>query len=314
MGRNAPASRGAGRRARAFRFIVLIGVVSFFADFTYEGARGIVGPYFALLGASATAVAVVTGFGELLDYAFRLVSGGLSDRTGLFWPITIVGYVIQMVSVPLLARADVARGGGARRARRIPDRVRAPRRSRGGDARAARRRAPHVSEAGGARRHAARRPRDGASADVLALPRRRRFRRGRLRGLPVHGVPPGAAVDGPADADPGPLRGRDGAERRGLARVRPPLRPLRARRPRAADGRLRALRAPRLPRRAPRRRRRDRALGRRHGRPRVDHPGRRRAHGAGRATRVRVRPLHRGLRGRSGSSAAWRSGSSTRCP
>jgi MFS family permease len=93
------------RRSRALRFVLLIGVMSFFADFTYEASRGIIGPYFALLGASATAVAIVTGFGELLGYAFRLVSGGLSDRTGRFWPITIAGYVVQMASVPLLALA-----------------------------------------------------------------------------------------------------------------------------------------------------------------------------------------------------------------
>lgn len=96
---------GRSRKSRAVKFVLLIGVMSFFADFTYEASRGIVGPYFALLGASATAVAVVTGFGELLGYAFRLVSGGLGDRTGKFWPITIIGYTVQMVSVPLLALA-----------------------------------------------------------------------------------------------------------------------------------------------------------------------------------------------------------------
>jgi MFS family permease len=95
----------ARRKSRAFRFVLLIGIMSFFADLTYEGSRGIVGPYFALLGASAVAVAVITGFGELLGYGLRLVSGGLSDKTGQFWPITIFGYVIQMASVPLLALA-----------------------------------------------------------------------------------------------------------------------------------------------------------------------------------------------------------------
>jgi MFS family permease len=84
-------------------FVLLIGVMSFFADFTYEGSRAIIGPYLALLGASAFVVAIVTGFGELLGYGLRLVSGGLSDKTGKFWPITIFGYIIQMASVPLLA-------------------------------------------------------------------------------------------------------------------------------------------------------------------------------------------------------------------
>jgi MFS family permease len=87
----------------AFRFVLLVGVLSFFADFTYEGARGILGPYLALLGASATVVGLVTGFGELLGYGLRLVSGRWADATGKFWPITIFGYVVQMGSVPALA-------------------------------------------------------------------------------------------------------------------------------------------------------------------------------------------------------------------
>lgn len=94
-----------GRRANALKFVVLVGVMSFFADFTYEGSRGVVGPYLRLLGASAFVVAFVAGFGELLGYAIRLVSGRLSDRTGQFWPVTIFGYIVQMSSVPLLALA-----------------------------------------------------------------------------------------------------------------------------------------------------------------------------------------------------------------
>jgi predicted MFS family arabinose efflux permease len=80
-------------------------VVSLFADFTYEGSRSIVGPYLAVLGASATAVGIIAGLGELLGYGLRLVSGRLSERTRQFWPITLVGYFIQMFSVPLLALA-----------------------------------------------------------------------------------------------------------------------------------------------------------------------------------------------------------------
>ena len=89
----------------ALKFVLMIGVVSFFADFTYEGSRSIVGPYLAVLGASATVVGIVSGFGELLGYGLRLVSGRLSERTGQFWPITLFGYAIQMASVPLLALA-----------------------------------------------------------------------------------------------------------------------------------------------------------------------------------------------------------------
>jgi MFS family permease len=96
---------GAPSRVAALKFVVLIGVVSFFADFTYEGSRSIIGPYLAILGASGTAVGIIAGLGELLGYALRLVSGRLSERTGKFWPITLFGYTIQMLSVPLLALA-----------------------------------------------------------------------------------------------------------------------------------------------------------------------------------------------------------------
>jgi MFS family permease len=90
-------------RSAGFKFVLLIGVVSFFADCTYEGSRSITGPYLAILGASGTAVGVVAGLGELLGYSLRLVSGPLSERTGKFWPVTLFGYFVQMLSIPTLA-------------------------------------------------------------------------------------------------------------------------------------------------------------------------------------------------------------------
>jgi MFS family permease len=93
------------KKKSAVKFVLLIGVVSFFADFTYEGARSITGPYLAILGASATAVGIVAGLGELLGYGLRLFSGRWSEKTGEFWPITLFGYVVQMSCVPLLALA-----------------------------------------------------------------------------------------------------------------------------------------------------------------------------------------------------------------
>ncbi len=48
---------------------------------------------------------VVSGLGELLGYGLRVVSGRISDRTRQFWPITIAGYIVQMVAVPSLALA-----------------------------------------------------------------------------------------------------------------------------------------------------------------------------------------------------------------
>jgi MFS family permease len=92
-------------RRTALRFVLLIGVVSMFSDMAHEGARSISGPFLGSLGASATVVAVVAGFGEFLGYALRFVFGYLADRTGRYWPITLFGYTLQMVVVPLLALA-----------------------------------------------------------------------------------------------------------------------------------------------------------------------------------------------------------------
>ena len=92
-------------RSSALKFVILIGVVSFFADFTYEGARSVTGPFLAILGATGALVGFIAGLGELLGYGLRLVSGRLSERSGEFWPITLFGYVVQMSAVPLLALA-----------------------------------------------------------------------------------------------------------------------------------------------------------------------------------------------------------------
>lgn len=98
-------SQTAKRTRTALKFVLMIGVVSFFADFTYEGSRGITGPFLQRLGASGAIVSVAAGFGELLGYGLRFFSGRLSERTGEFWPITFIGYIVQMAAVPLLALA-----------------------------------------------------------------------------------------------------------------------------------------------------------------------------------------------------------------
>src|SRR5476651_855839 len=89
----------------AFQFVILISLVSLFADMTYEGARSITGPFLGLLGANAAVVGFVAGFGEFVGYALRIVSGYLADRTGKYWTITIIGYICNLLAVPLLALA-----------------------------------------------------------------------------------------------------------------------------------------------------------------------------------------------------------------
>jgi len=86
-------------------FVVLLGIVSLLGDITYEGARSILGPYLALLGAGASVVGIVAGLGEFVGYTFRLISGFISDKTKAYWPVTILGYFINLFAVPALALA-----------------------------------------------------------------------------------------------------------------------------------------------------------------------------------------------------------------
>jgi predicted MFS family arabinose efflux permease len=89
----------------AFRFVLTIGVVNLWADLTYEGARSITGPFLESLGASALAVGVIAGGGELLGYGLRSVAGYVADKTHKYWVVVLVGYVINMLAVPALALA-----------------------------------------------------------------------------------------------------------------------------------------------------------------------------------------------------------------
>jgi predicted MFS family arabinose efflux permease len=89
----------------ALQFVLIIGIVNFFADFTYEGARGIVGPFLGSLGASAAIVGFVAGFGELLGYGLRSFSGYFADKSHRHWAFAFVGYAINMLAVPTLALA-----------------------------------------------------------------------------------------------------------------------------------------------------------------------------------------------------------------
>lgn len=92
-------------RRLAFRFVLTIGIVNLFADMTYEGARSITGPFLESLGASALAVGIIAGGGELLGYTLRSVAGYFADRTQRYWLVVIAGYVLNMIAVPALALA-----------------------------------------------------------------------------------------------------------------------------------------------------------------------------------------------------------------
>src|SRR5437016_14189143 len=89
----------------ALQFVVIIGIANFFADFTYEGARGIVGPFLGSLGASAAIVGFVAGLDELMGYGLRSVSGYFADKSHRHWAFAFLGYTVNLLAVPALALA-----------------------------------------------------------------------------------------------------------------------------------------------------------------------------------------------------------------
>lgn len=91
------------KMSQAMVFIILFGIVSLFSDMTHEGASSIRGAYLSLLGASAGVIGFVSGLGELIGYSMRYVFGKLTDKTKHYWPMTIIGYVLDVLAVPVLA-------------------------------------------------------------------------------------------------------------------------------------------------------------------------------------------------------------------
>lgn len=89
-----------------YRAILLFGIVSLMGDVVYEGSRSIVPDYLKFLGASAIMVGLVSGSGEFLGYALRILSGYLVDVTRSYWLFTFIGYGL-IIAVPLLSLSNV---------------------------------------------------------------------------------------------------------------------------------------------------------------------------------------------------------------
>jgi len=83
--------------------IFFLGIVSLFSDITYEGARSIIGQYLFVLGSSSLFVGFIAGFGEFIGYFLRILFGYLADKTKNYWSFMIIGYSLNVFSVPLLA-------------------------------------------------------------------------------------------------------------------------------------------------------------------------------------------------------------------
>ncbi|WP_448584656.1 MFS transporter [Thermocrinis sp.] len=100
-------------RFSAYRFIFLMGLVSLFSDFTYEGGRSILGPYLAVLSATPLVIGFLSGLSEFLGYALRLLFGYLSDLWKRPWMFVIFGYILNLFSIPAMALAPTWQYVGA---------------------------------------------------------------------------------------------------------------------------------------------------------------------------------------------------------
>ncbi|MBI5377354.1 MAG: MFS transporter [Thaumarchaeota archaeon] len=84
-----------------------LGLVSFFTDFSSEMVFGIL-PYFvtSTLGLSRTFLGLLDGSSELSSYAFRMISGTISDKIGKRKPLVILGYGLSTISKPFFSFAN----------------------------------------------------------------------------------------------------------------------------------------------------------------------------------------------------------------
>src|ERR671930_1680476 len=86
------------------RNVIALGFVSFFTDFSTEMILGIL-PLFIVnnLGAPKVILGGIEGSAELISYAFRMVSGSLSDKLGKRKIFVLAGYGLSTISKPFFA-------------------------------------------------------------------------------------------------------------------------------------------------------------------------------------------------------------------
>ena len=86
------------------RNVIALGLVSFFTDFSTEMVLGIL-PLFIVnnLGASRAILGAIEGSAELVSYAFRMVSGSLSDKVGKRKIFVLAGYGVSTACKPFFA-------------------------------------------------------------------------------------------------------------------------------------------------------------------------------------------------------------------
>jgi len=83
--------------------IIMIGLVDLCADVTYEGGRSMIGQFLGFLGATGSNITIIMGVSEFLGYVARLFSGIIADRTRKYRVLIFIGYLLNMIALPLLS-------------------------------------------------------------------------------------------------------------------------------------------------------------------------------------------------------------------
>ena len=98
---------GYGEAGGGMRNVTALGLVSFFTDFSTEMVLGVL-PFFIVstLGASRALLGAIEGSAELTSYAFRMVSGSLSDKVGKRKAFIIAGYGLSTITKPFFAASS----------------------------------------------------------------------------------------------------------------------------------------------------------------------------------------------------------------
>lgn len=92
------------KRPNGMRNVTVLGIVSFFTDFSTEMISGMLPSFIvAELGASKALLGGIEGSAELVSYAFRLVSGSLSDKFRSRKFFILFGYGLSTISKPFFS-------------------------------------------------------------------------------------------------------------------------------------------------------------------------------------------------------------------
>lgn len=86
------------------RNVTVLGIVSFFTDFSTEMISGMLPSFIVTeLGASKALLGGIEGSAELVSYAFRLISGSLSDKLRRRKIFILFGYGLSTISKPFFS-------------------------------------------------------------------------------------------------------------------------------------------------------------------------------------------------------------------